>query len=162
MEERRIADVAIEKLTRERRRQLTREVLHRGRHRSVRPARLRGGIAADEIAETAGFTRGAIYKNFGGKEELFFNVIDGLNEQTIEAFRALVPTFPDTKEWDLSALAELWRSGAEFDELFVINLKSTSCTCCATPLPGPVLSSTARRGGRWWLPSSKRLPGKRG
>ena len=115
--------MAIEKLTRERRRQLTREVLAAA---ATEVFARRGFEAAslDEIAETAGFTRGAIYKNFGGKEELFFNVIDRLNEQTIEAFRTLVPTLPDSKAWDLSTLAELWRaSAAEFDELFVMNLE---------------------------------------
>jgi AcrR family transcriptional regulator len=115
--------VAIEKLTRQRRRQLTRDVLTAAAT-EVFARRGFDGASLDEIAETAGFTRGAIYKNFGGKEELFFNVIDRLNEQTVEAFRSLVPTFSDTEQWDLSTLAELWRaSTAEFDELFVINLE---------------------------------------
>ena len=115
--------MAIEKLTRERRRQLTKDVLTAAAS-EVFARRGYEGASLDEIAETAGFTRGAIYKNFGGKEELFFNVIDRLNEQTIEAFRAVVPTFPDAEQWDLSTLAELWRaSAAEFDELFVINLE---------------------------------------
>ena len=115
--------VAIEKLTRERRRQLTRDVLTAAAT-EVFARRGYEGASLDEIAETAGFTRGAIYKNFGGKEDLFFHVIDHLNEQTIEAFRSLVPDFPDTKEWDLSTLADLWRASvSEFDELYVIGLE---------------------------------------
>ena len=115
--------MAIERLTRERRRQLTRDVLTAAAT-AVFARRGYEGASLDEIAETAGFTRGAIYKNFGGKEDLFFSVIDRLNEQTIEAFRSLVPDFPDTKEWDLSTLAELWRASvAGFDELFVIGLE---------------------------------------
>lgn len=115
--------MAVEKLTRERRRQLTNDVLIAAAT-EVFARRGYEGASLDEIAETAGFTRGAIYKNFGGKEELFFDVIGRLNEQTIEAFRALVPTFPDTKEWDLTTLAELWRANvAGFDELFAINLE---------------------------------------
>lgn len=67
--------MAIERLTPERRRQLTRDALisaaaqvftHKGFH----------AASLDEIAETAGFTRGAIYSNFGSKEELLFAVID--------------------------------------------------------------------------------------
>jgi AcrR family transcriptional regulator len=82
------------------------------------------GASLDEIAETAGFTRGAIYKNFGGKEDLFLHVIDRGNEGVIEAFRSLVPDFPDAKEWDFSTLADLWRASvAGFDDLYVIGLE---------------------------------------
>src|SRR5436309_3507938 len=110
----------IEKLTRERRRQQTRDVLiaaatevfaRRGFERA----------SLEEIAETAGFTRGAIYKNFAGKEELFFAVTDRLNEQVIEAFRAIAPASANAKEWDISALAAMWRASvADFDDLFAI------------------------------------------
>ncbi len=67
--------MAIERLTPERRRQLTRDALiaaaaHVFTHKGFHAASL------DEIAETAGFTRGAIYSNFGSKEELLFAVID--------------------------------------------------------------------------------------
>lgn len=111
----------VEKLTRERRRQLTRNVLIAAAT-EVFARRGYEGASLDEIAEAAGFTRGAIYKNFGGKEQLFFCVIDYLNEQTIDAFRAIAPDSADTKEWDISKLAELWRASvADFDELFVIS-----------------------------------------
>ncbi|MHB8463807.1 MAG: TetR/AcrR family transcriptional regulator [Acidimicrobiales bacterium] len=115
--------MAVEKLTRERRRQQTRDVLiaaatevfaERGYERA----------SLEEIAERAGFTRGAIYKNFDGKEELFFAVTDRLNEQVIDAFRAIAPSGPDTNEWDISELAELWRvSAAEFGDLYTIGLE---------------------------------------
>lgn len=111
----------VEKLTRERRRQLTRDVLIAAAT-EVFARRGYEGASLDEIAESAGFTRGAIYKNFGGKEELFFCVIDRLNEHTIEAFRAIAPSSADTKQWDVSKLAELWRASvAEFDDLFAIS-----------------------------------------
>ena len=110
----------VEKLTRERRKQLTRDVLIAAAT-EVFAQRGYEGASLDEIAEAAGFTRGAIYKNFGGKEELFFCAVDRLNEQTIEAFRAIAPSSADAKEWDISKLAELWRASvADFDELFAI------------------------------------------
>lgn len=113
--------VPIEKLTRERRKQLTRDVLIAAAS-EVFAQRGYEGASLDEIAQGAGFTRGAIYKNFGGKEELFFSVIDRLNEQTIEAFRAIAPSSADTRQWDISRLAELWRASvADFDELFAIS-----------------------------------------
>jgi AcrR family transcriptional regulator len=77
--------VAVEKWTPERRRNLTRRALVDAA--AVVFAR-RGfeGASLDEIAETAGFTRGAIYKNFGGKEELFFAVFDRRVEANLAAF----------------------------------------------------------------------------
>ena len=111
----------VEKLTRERRRQLTREVLIEAAT-EVFARRGYEGASLDEIAETAGFTRGAIYKNFGGKEDLFFQVIDQLNEQTVEAFRAIAIPATESGAWDIGTLAELWRASvAEFDELFAIS-----------------------------------------
>jgi AcrR family transcriptional regulator len=113
--------VPVEKLTRERRRQQTRDVLIAAAT-EVFARRGYEGASLEEIADTAGFTRGAIYKNFAGKEELFFTVTDQLNEQIIEAFRAIAPSNPDTKDWDFSALADMWRASVQgFDELFAVS-----------------------------------------
>ena len=81
--------VAVEKLTPERRRQLTRDTLldaaalvfaRRGFH----------GASLEEIAETAGFTRGAIYKHFADKEDLLFAVWDRFNDRTLREFSQLL------------------------------------------------------------------------
>lgn len=110
----------VEKLTRERRRQQTRDVLIAAAT-EVFARRGFEGASLEEIAETAGFTRGAIYKNFAGKEELFFAVTDRLNEQVIDAFRAIAPVSANAKEWDFSALAAMWRASVDgFDDLFAI------------------------------------------
>jgi AcrR family transcriptional regulator len=112
--------VPVERLTRERRRQQTRDVLVAAAT-EVFAERGYEGASLEEIAERAGFTRGAIYKNFAGKEELFFAVTDRLNEQVIEAFRAIAPESAKAKEWDISRLAEMWRASAgAFEELFAI------------------------------------------
>src|SRR5436309_8046773 len=77
-----MVNVPVERWTPERRRELTRTALvdaaaevfaRRGFH----------DASLDEIAETAGFTRGAIYKNFGIKEELFYAVGERQNELTL-------------------------------------------------------------------------------
>ena len=82
------------------------------------------GTSLEEVAERAGFTRGAIYKNFAGKEELFFAVIEHLNEQVIEAFRAVEPTGGNTTDWDFSQLAEMWRASVDvYGELFAIGVE---------------------------------------
>jgi AcrR family transcriptional regulator len=112
--------VAIEKLTPERRRQQTRDVLIAAAT-EVFARRGFEGASLEEIAETTGFTRGAIYKNFAGKEDLFFAVTDLLNEQVIEAFRSIAPDSASPSEWDISRLADMWLASVdEFEDLFAI------------------------------------------
>ena len=117
--------VPVEKLTPERRRQQTKDALIDA---AAEVFERRGfeGASLEEIAETAGFTRGAIYKNFGGKEELFLAVSERFNERIIEAFREVAPSGPDAREWDISTMARMWRAasinptlGMEF-ELYVL------------------------------------------
>ena len=100
--------VAVEKWTPERRRQLTRDSLldaakvvfaRRGFH----------GASLEEIAETAGFTRGAIYKNFADKEELFLAVWERYNERVLGEFAELLAGGDDFVSVDLSVIAEKWR-----------------------------------------------------
>src|SRR3954464_2176363 len=77
-----------ERWTPERRRERTRDALldaaievfaRRGFH----------GASLDEIAETAGFTRGAIYKHFADKDELLHAACARVNDRTIAQFAAL-------------------------------------------------------------------------
>ena len=99
--------VVAEKWTRERRRQLTRTALVEAAG-EVFARRGFNGASLDEIAETAGFTRGAIYKNFDGKEDLFFAARDHFNERTLRAFAELLEQGEPTA-LDLPALAALWQ-----------------------------------------------------
>jgi len=46
----------------------------------------------EEIAAEAGFTRGAIYSNFGSKEELMLAVMDRFIDRQIAAFSEVVPS----------------------------------------------------------------------
>jgi AcrR family transcriptional regulator len=77
--------MAVEKLTPERRRERTRNALLDAAA-EVFARRGFNGASLDEIAETAGFTRGAIYKHFEDKEDLFFALLDRFNEQSLEKF----------------------------------------------------------------------------
>ena len=113
----------VEKLTRERRRQQTRDVLIEAAT-EVFARRGYEGASLEEIAESAGFTRGAIYKHFAGKEELFFAVIEASNQRVIEAFRAIAPTDPRSKEWDVARLADLWRASVtEYEDLLALGME---------------------------------------
>lgn len=79
------AGVVVERWTPERRRELTRTALiEAAAHVFAR----RGfyGASLDEIAETAGFTRGAIYKNFEDKEGLFLATLDHHSQRILAAF----------------------------------------------------------------------------
>ena len=72
----------VERLTPERRRQLTRDALVAAAA-EVFTAKGFHAASLDEIADAAGFTRGAIYSNFGSKEELLFAVYDRLDDMTL-------------------------------------------------------------------------------
>jgi AcrR family transcriptional regulator len=77
--------VPVERWTPDRRRELTRTALIEA---AAQVFARRGfyGASLDEIAETAGFTRGAIYKNFDDKEGLFLATMDHHNQQILAAF----------------------------------------------------------------------------
>jgi AcrR family transcriptional regulator len=44
------------------------------------------GASLDEIADAAGYTRGAIYRHFANKEDLFFAVSDAINTEVLDTF----------------------------------------------------------------------------
>jgi AcrR family transcriptional regulator len=45
----------------------------------------------DEIADAAGYTKGAVYSNFAGKDDLFLAVLDERYEARTAMYRSLVP-----------------------------------------------------------------------
>jgi AcrR family transcriptional regulator len=98
--------VAIEKLTPERRRQQTRDALVDAAAQ-VFVRRGFSGASLDEIAEAAGFTRGAIYKHFEGKDDLFLAVFDRVNERTLATFGELLE-HGAAVAFDAHRLAQLW------------------------------------------------------
>jgi AcrR family transcriptional regulator len=99
--------VPVEKLTPERRREQTREALIDAAAQ-VFADRGFSGASLDEIAQTAGFTRGAIYKNFADKEDLFFAVFDRWNERATESFRQMLAPDESFTEDDFDAIGRRW------------------------------------------------------
>jgi TetR/AcrR family transcriptional regulator, transcriptional repressor of aconitase len=57
-----------------------------------------GGAVAEKIAEDAGYSRGALYSNFGGKEELFVAVIQEEQAHRLNFFRSLLKDEPSGKK----------------------------------------------------------------
>lgn len=83
------------------------------------------GATLDQIAAAAGLTKGAIYSSFGGKEDLFFEVLRSRTRERVLAAREVLgnaPTFDgaevgrllerftsDDPTWHL-ALIQFWAS----------------------------------------------------
>jgi AcrR family transcriptional regulator len=111
-----MTSVPVEKWTPERRRQLTRDALIEA---AAHVFTQRGFHAAslDEIAETAGFTRGAIYKNFADKEELFFAVFDRSIAVNLANFADRMDGTTSIAELDAATVADIWQSvrGGDLD-----------------------------------------------
>jgi AcrR family transcriptional regulator len=57
-----------------------------------------GGAVAEKIAEDAGYSRGALYSNFDGKEELFLAVIREEQDRRMEALYSMFKEEPSAKE----------------------------------------------------------------
>ena len=65
--------------------------------------------ALEEIADAAGYTRGAIYAHFGGKEELFVTVIERHRQRFLDGFADVISSFHQLEEIELDELAHRWR-----------------------------------------------------
>jgi AcrR family transcriptional regulator len=106
----------VEKWTPERRRQLTRDALLDAASK-VFAERGFQGASLDEIAATAGYTRGAIYKHFADKEDLLHEVCVRLNARTLAEFDE-IPNDHDWRDADIGAVTEHWTSMTERDAEF--------------------------------------------
>jgi AcrR family transcriptional regulator len=106
---------AIRRLTPEMRREQTRTFLLEAAA-AVFAARGFHSASLAEIADAAGFTTGAIYSNFGSKEDLFLAVVEARRAATLDEFFGVdVSADPDTR---IAAIADVYRrmttSVAEF------------------------------------------------
>jgi len=63
----------------------------------------------DDIAQAAGYTKGAIYKHFAGKEELFLAVSDRYWRRYFDNFAEVMTNASQVGERELDDIAERWR-----------------------------------------------------
>ncbi len=63
----------------------------------------------DDIAQAAGYTKGAIYKHFGAKEELFLAVSDRYWRRYFDNFADVMANASQVGERELDDIAERWR-----------------------------------------------------
>src|SRR5919201_3879225 len=82
---------------------------------AARAVFLRRGFHAaslDEIAEEAGYTKGAVYSNFAGKDELFLAVLDEHFRQRAATYADFVLDQPRIED-AYRAVARFWRDANE-------------------------------------------------
>jgi AcrR family transcriptional regulator len=93
----------VEKLTREERKAATREALIRA---GCDVVRARGfSVSVEEIANAAGFTKGAVYSNFEGRADLIREVAERVVLDKANDLDRTLPTLADALEKDAIRLA---------------------------------------------------------
>ena len=138
----------VEKWTPERRRARTRAALLEAA-RFVFARKGFEGASLDEIAETAGYTRGAIYKHFRGKEDLLFAVYDQVNEQALERYSDLLDDRPRSGRWIPCSSSTSGRSSSRATPTSARWTSSSSCTSYAIPTSANGRCSTASTTVTW-------------
>jgi AcrR family transcriptional regulator len=96
-----------ERWTQEKRREHTRNLLLDAA-KEIFARRGYEGASLEEIAEVAGYTRGAIYKHFAGKEELFLAVNKRFNEEFLQLMAETIDPSTPLEDLDLAAIAKQW------------------------------------------------------
>jgi AcrR family transcriptional regulator len=68
-----------------------------------------GAASLDDIADTAGYTKGAIYKHFATKEELFLAVGDKYWRRYFDTFTSMLSSAPVIGDAERDQIAQRWR-----------------------------------------------------
>jgi len=98
-----------ERWTRQRRLEHTRGVLLDAAE-EVFAQRGFGGAALEDIAEAAGYTRGAIHSHFGTKEELFLAAFERHLLRFLNGFEDIIGGFESLEDLSVAQFAERWRA----------------------------------------------------
>ena len=114
--------MAVEKLTPERRRELTRTALIDSARRAFAQKGFEGA-SLDEIAANAGFTRGAIYKHFDNKEDLFLAVMGEFNVRMLDSFAELLDVDIEAATDPVSIARMLMQSELRDPEMWALNIE---------------------------------------
>lgn len=83
------------------------------------------GAALEDIADAAGYTRGAIYSHFGAKEELFLAVVDRQRQQFLDGFNGIIQSFRRLSDLDVDELADRWREAGSNPQRAALNYELT-------------------------------------
>lgn len=113
--------MAVQRWTREQRVERTRTLLVEAAE-EVFARKGFGAASLDDIAEAAGYTKGAIYKHFSTKEDLFLAVGDKYWRRYFETFSELLSSVTVLGDAQRDEIADRWRAltrtgGAEYAAL---------------------------------------------
>lgn len=100
--------MAVQRWTREQRVEHTRTLLIEAAE-EVFARKGFGAASLDDIAEVAGYTKGAIYKHFSTKEDLFLAVGDKYWRRYFEAFSELLSSAETLGDTQRDEIADRWR-----------------------------------------------------
>ena len=100
--------MALHPLTPDRRRQQTREYLLRAAA-EVLARRGFQGASLDEVAATAGYTKGAVYSNFKNKEDLFLALLEAIQQREMDQVEATIDASDIPPEARLGDFVSLFR-----------------------------------------------------
>jgi AcrR family transcriptional regulator len=103
-----------ERWTRERRLQHTRNLLLDAAEELIIQEGL-GEASLGDIADTVGYTRGAIYSQFGNKEGMFLAVIERHRQRFLDGFTDVLASFQRFEDLDVDELATRWRQLSSAD-----------------------------------------------
>lgn len=76
----------------------------------------------EEVAETAGFSKGAVYSNFAGKDEIFFALMERLVEERIKSVEQAISgctTLEDSSRIAGNLLSQMTLQKPEWQVLFI-------------------------------------------
>ena len=83
------------------------------------------GAALEDIADAAGYTRGAIYSHFGAKEELFLAVTDRQRQRFLDGFTEVIQSFRRLSDIDIDELADRWSQASSDPNRAALNYELT-------------------------------------
>ena len=110
--------MTLEPLTPERRRAMTRQ--HLLKAAAIVFAR-KGfhGATLDEVAATAGFSKGAVYSNFKSKDDLFLELLDDRINRQFAVVSEILETGSREREEQFPRIREIFRSDMFWSEDFI-------------------------------------------
>ena len=119
----------------------------------------------DDVADAAGYTKGAVYSTFGSKAGLFLALFDDIVDQRLSAARAIVDAGDSGSEASLRALAEqpveernarflllsieFWVHAAREPALLTRSPSATGACARASPSSPRPAARSSRSAGRW-------------
>lgn len=66
------------------------------------------GASVDQVADAAGFTKGAVYSNFSSKEELFLALFDEVHEDMLAGLDQAMAVAPEQRGAAIAAAVSTW------------------------------------------------------